>query len=75
MTLPDFLGHAGYISIIAGLILLARQNKWGWVFRFVGDMLWFLIGFLIDMSSLWFWGGIFLMIDLWGWYKWTHKAP
>jgi hypothetical protein len=74
MTLPDILGHAGYISIITGLVLLARQNKWGWLCRMFGDVIWLIVGILTGMTSLWFWGFFFLGIDIWGFRKWNFKA-
>jgi len=74
MTFPDFLGHIGYISITAGMILLARKNIWGWFFRAIGEALWIVIGLMLDLSSAYVWGFVFLMIEAYGFYSWRKMS-
>ena len=68
----DALGHLGYIFIALGIFLLTKKNIWGWVFRFTGEFTWLVIGILIDMSSIWLWGFLFLALDAYGFYCWHH---
>lgn len=72
ITLPDFLGHIGYISITAGMILLARKNIWGWLLRAMGEALWISIGVMLDLSSVYIWGFVFLGIEAYGFYTWRE---
>jgi hypothetical protein len=74
MTFPDFLGHIGYLSITVGVLLLARQNIWGWVFRGVGEALWVIVGLMVGLTSAWIWGIIFLFIEVYGYRKWKKAG-
>lgn len=73
MEWTDFWGHIGYIFILIGMILLTRKNIWGWVCRFIGEVVWLLVGLSMGMSSIWFWGSIFLVIDVVGFLKWKRE--
>lgn len=66
----DVLGHIGYVFITIGILLLTRKNIWGWLFRWMGEFIWLIIGILLDMSSIWSWGLIFLGLDIYGFYSW-----
>jgi len=66
-------GHIGYIFIIIGMLFLAQQNLYGWVFRLVGEVIWVVIGVHLRMSSVWSWGSIFVCLDLYGAYSWYHR--
>lgn len=73
MELPDILGHAGYIFLLTGVILLARKKPIGWLFRIVGDVFWITVGFLLSMSAIWFWCIFFLGLDIYGYFFWRRK--
>lgn len=74
LSLPDLLGHVGYASLTWGMILIARKNIWGWLFRAGGEILWIVIGLMLGLSSAWMWGTIFLFIEAYGFLKWRKEA-
>jgi len=74
MNLLDLLGHLAYVFILLGLWYIARGPQIrGWKFRVVGDFLWVIIGIKLNLSSVWFWSGIFLGIDCVGWMREARK--
>ena len=70
MTDADILGHIGYFFLAAGMFFLARKSLWGWVLRLIGELIWLRIGFMIEMSSVVFWGVIFAGMEIYGFKKW-----
>ena len=68
----DLLGHIGYIFIASGMYLLSQKDGLGWVCRFMGEMLWVGIGLYINMTSIWVWGVVFMIIDLYGLMTWRR---
>lgn len=77
-TLTDVAGHVGYAFLAIGILLLARGSIWGWVWRLAGEVVWLAIGVSINMTSIWFWGTIFLAIEVYGFRSWRaarKKAP
>jgi nicotinamide riboside transporter PnuC len=74
LTLPDFLGHIGYANLTLGMILIARKNIWGWLFRAIGEVIWVVVGLMLGLSSAWMWGTIFLFIEAYGFWKWRKEA-
>jgi hypothetical protein len=54
--------------------LLAKQIVWGWLVRFVGELIWLFIGIKMKMDSIWIWTPIFLSMELYGFYEWWYKA-
>ena len=73
-TIADYAGHFGYFFIGLGMFLLARKNIFGWLSRFIGGVTWLLIGWAIELSSIWSWGLLFLCIEIYGFYSW-RKNP
>lgn len=76
IDLVDFAGHVSYVFLACGAYLLGRKNKWGWLCHIIGGLGWLIIGFIMEMSSLWTWGFVFLFIDIKGfrnWWKWEGK--
>lgn len=72
MTPLDIWGHAGYVSLFIGSQLLARHNKWGWIARLVGELIWVVIGLMIGLTSIWMWGIFFIFFnDVYGFWKWN----
>ena len=74
MSLADFLGHIGYMSIVAGTLLIARRDIRGWWPRMAGDTLVAAMGVMLGVSSIWLWGSIFLIIDIVGYRKWKKQG-
>jgi hypothetical protein len=70
MTDADILGHIGYLFLAAGMFLLARKNICGWLLRFVGETIWLYVGYLVEMSSIWSWGLLFLCMEIYGFKSW-----
>ena len=66
----DVLGHIGYLCLSIGMFLLAKQSIWGWPCRGVGESIWLFIGIEMQMSSMWVWGIIFLMMECYGYRSW-----
>lgn len=73
-TVIDLLGHVFYVFIFAGILLLARKRVSGWVFRFIGEVGWMLLGVALGMSSVVIWGIIFTVMDLYGFWSWRKSA-
>jgi len=73
MTIEDVLGHIFYVSILTGTILLTKKNKWGWLFRVIGDIGWVIIGWQISMYSIVIWSSIFSINDFRGFLKWRSE--
>lgn len=69
----DFFGHIGYLTIFIGVVLLSRHHPWGWIFRLVGEVIWFGVGIALGLSSVWMWGIVFICMDIYGWYKWRQE--
>lgn len=69
----DLIGHIFYAFIFIGNKGLASQKLHGWVFRFIGEFGWVGIGLALDLSSIWFWGIIFSLTDLYGFYNWRKN--
>jgi hypothetical protein len=74
LTFPDLLGHIGYASLVLGTVLIAHKQKIGWPLRAFGEALWIIVGIMLDLTSAWFWGTVFVFIDLHGYYKWRKEA-
>jgi len=70
MWILDVLGHIGYMFLAFGMYLLARKNMFGWVCRGVGELVWLFIGIEMQMSSIWFWGFMFLALEIYGFLSW-----
>jgi hypothetical protein len=77
LTTPDIWGHVGYAFLGLGMYLLAIKSIWGWVSRFVGEIIWLIIGYVIGMTSMYIWGVFFLGMELYGLHSWwdKKKAP
>lgn len=72
MTELDIAGHFGYAFIALGVYLLAQKSAWGFACRFIGEVIWLVVGVLLGMSSIWTWGILFLFIDGYGFIKWRR---
>lgn len=73
MTTPDLFGHLFYAFLFVGMILLAKQSAWGWIFRFVGELGWFFVGIALGLTSVIFWDFVFLLCEVYGYLQWRTK--
>ena len=65
----DALGHVGYVFLALGMYMIACGRTIGWIWRFIGELIWLVIGLYLDMSSMYLWGAAFLGIDALGFVK------
>jgi len=73
MVNPDLVGHIGYFSIIAGTMLVAWKDIRGWWPRMFGDVIVATMGVMLGVSSIWLWGSVFLLLDIYGYRKWKKE--
>jgi len=66
----DVFGHLCYACLFGAMILLGQKNSWGWGLRLAGEIGWVAIGFVLGLTSVWFWGLLFCIIDANNWRKW-----
>ena len=71
--MANYAGHFGYAFIAFGMYLLARKNILGWISRFVGEVTWLAIGWAIEMDSIWSWGMVFLVMEIYGFTSWYRN--
>ncbi len=69
----DMMGHLGYCFIALGMYFIAQKSAWGFALRFTGEVIWLIVGLLLNMSSIWTWGILFLFIDGYGFFKWRRE--
>ncbi len=69
----DIMGHFGYAFIAMGMYLITLKSAWGFACRFTGEIIWLVVGVLMNMSSIWTWGILFLFIDMYGFIKWRRE--
>lgn len=68
----DAWGHLGYVFILWGTLSLARKQRRGWILRGIGEAVWVVLGFVMGFTSMWFWGIVFLGLEVYGWYNWRE---
>ena len=71
----DFFGHLFYLSIMGGQALLTHSMRIGWGLRLTGDAGWAALGAIMGMSSIFVWGVMFTILDLYGFYEWKPEQP
>lgn len=70
----DLLGHLAYAFLATGMLLMARMNIWGSLFRLIGELGWLYIGVEIGMSSIWGWGILFVCMEIYIFWSWARKS-
>lgn len=73
MTLVDAFGHAAYALVVLGQLFIARKNKKGFVARVIGEAVLLYIGYLLSMSHIMVWCGVFIIMDLYGLWNWSKN--
>lgn len=69
----DLYGHFSYLFILVGMVLLSHRHSIGFVLRFIGELGWVTIGIVLGMTSIWSWGILFMLNDLYGFTKWKSN--
>ena len=70
----DLIGHAGYLMLFTGTVLIVRKNVMGWWLRAAGELTWFGLGVAMQLSSVILWSLVFLVSDLWGIREWQRRT-
>jgi hypothetical protein len=73
MTLADLLGWAGNIGFLVGGVLIARNNKNGFLCQVEGNFFYLLQGMILSLTSLVILSIILIGIDLYGYYYWGRR--
>ncbi len=71
----DIYGHAGYVLIATGSLLIANHRAEGYFLHLVAAVIWIHIGVRVRMSSLWFWEAICIGTATYGYLNWTDQLP
>lgn len=71
----DAVGHLGYILLMVGILMVGRSMTAGWLLRFLGEVIWVVLGTIMGMTSIWIWGSVFAVIDFYTWRKWKSVSP
>lgn len=69
-SLVDLAGWAAYIVLFCGTLILQNKSKFGWVFRAAGNLMWCVLGWHLQLTSVMVWGVIFMAMDVRGYLKW-----
>lgn len=69
----DYIGHVGYLLLFVGMYAITNKQVWGWPIRLGGEALWVYLGWVMGMTSIWFWCGLFFILEAGGWYKWSKE--
>jgi hypothetical protein len=67
------IGHFAYGTVFLGQIGLAHKKKIGWWLRLIGEAIWVIIGYAIGYSSIWAWGALFCVMELYGLWAWMRE--
>lgn len=73
MTTLDLIGHGAYLSLIAGMALIARGRRGGWALRVIGDATWVVLGAVLGLTSVAIWGLMFTLLDIAAWLGCPEK--
>lgn len=71
--LLELIGWIGNIGFFTGAILLARLNKIGWIFHLLGNVMYFIQGYKLGLSSLTILSFVLGIVDIYGYYNWRNK--
>lgn len=74
MTIVEAVGYTAFIANVAGNLMLAKQNLWGWVVRLVTNVLW--IGYAVNIEGggpMWLNHVAFFAINVYGFTEWKRK--
>ena len=70
----DLLGHIFYAMILLGMLGVSWKSRYGWALRFAGEMGWVWLGFLLNLSSIYIWGLMFMAVDIYGFIHWSDSG-
>lgn len=71
MTFIEGIGYAAFMMNVAGALMLARMNVWGWVVRLVTNVLWVTYAMQVEGGGpMWMNHIAFFGINLYGFRQW-----
>lgn len=70
----DFIGHFAYLLSVVGTIYVSKKEKNGFLARIIADSIWCLIGLYLNLSSIFLWSIVFLIVDIRGYKKWIDDT-
>lgn len=71
--LSESIGMTGFVTNVAGNMLLTRKNKHGWWIRIVSNLLWTVYAGTTASFSMNVNHGVFFVINIYGWWKWARE--
>lgn len=67
------MGYLGSCLILIGMWLLGKKQREGFLFGVAGESCWFLRGYYSVAPDLMSLSIIFIIINIWNFYKWRKK--
>ena len=66
MTGVEAIGYVAFVLNVAGNLMLARKNVWGWIVRLVTNV--------PGGGPMWLNHAAFFMINIYGYREWRRRA-
>lgn len=70
----ESIGMAGFVTNVAGNMLLTRKNTHGWWVRIVSNLLWTIYAGAEGSISVNVNHGVFFALNIYGWWKWRKES-
>lgn len=70
----DFIGHFAYLLAVIGTVYVSKKDKNGFLARVISDSIWFVIGLYLNLSSIFLWSIVFLIVDIRAYKKWVDDS-
>jgi len=71
--LLQLLPWLSFLSIVIGMILMARKNKYGWLTYIMANILWAIYWILTHNYFIVLQELFFISVNIYGWHKWSSK--
>ncbi len=69
----DFIGHFAYLLSVIGTVYVSKKDKYGFLARAISDTIWCFIGLYLNLSSIFIWSIVFIIIDLRAFKLWINE--
>lgn len=74
MSIPEAVGYTAFITNVAGNLMLARLNVWGWIVRLLTNVLWIVYAIQIESGGpMWLNHLTFFAINVYGFRTWKRR--
>ncbi len=71
--LQESIGIAGFLTNVAGNMLLAHKSQRGWGIRILSNVLWLVYAGKTQSVAMLLNGVTFMGINIYGWVKWRRE--